>query len=185
MVRDDVLTKEFCESVIKKYEEDDRKIIGKTQGGIDINVKNSQDLYISRLCEWNDICSQLDSILKTYTEKYLRFIKDTIGAEAYSHGFEDVLFGGYQIQKSGHYKWHNDDAVEMGKHRYITFIFYLNTITDGGETDFKFKQVKPVEGRLVMFPASWNYIHCGRPTNNKYIITGWIYKELTYKKMLT
>jgi hypothetical protein len=63
-------------------------------------------------------------------------------------------------------------------HRVITYLWYLNDVNDGGETEFcgDFK-VKPRAGKLVLFPASWCYPHKGiMPlSNNKYIITGWLH----------
>ena len=49
--------------------------------------------------------------------------------------------------------------------RHLTFCMYLNTITDGGETDFPTQEAKvsPVEGRAVIFPAVWTHAHRSLP----------------------
>ena len=46
------LSKEICEDIIKRYEEDDRKGPGKTLSGEMTTVKKSTDLHISVLKEW-------------------------------------------------------------------------------------------------------------------------------------
>ena len=108
------------------------------------------------------------------------------------------LFGsedfGYQIQKykknEGRYIFHSDDEITYsGKnnqvgYRTVTFIFYLNDIEEGGETTFPEFQVKPKKGSLLLFPATWNYIHSANipKSSDKYIITGWIYKFKTLQK---
>ena len=92
-----------------------------------------------------------------------------------------ILFdSGYQVQKyyknKGHYTWHSDDKITKHDVRYITFIFYLNTVDDGGETCFCDFKIKPKEGTLLLFPATWTYIHKGNTpvSDNKYILTGWL-----------
>ena len=61
--------------------------------------------------------------------------------------------------------------------RVMAWMFYLNTVTDGGQTRFISYDlnVNPVEGRLVIWPAFWTHIHHGitSETQTKYIATGW------------
>ena len=41
-------------------------------------------------------------------------------------------------------------------------------------------KVQPRQGRMLLFPATWCYIHRGaelKGTQNKYIITGWISRK--------
>ena len=180
-VQDGVLDSTFCKDVIRKFEFDQGARPGITFAGYHPNVKFSKDLYISRIQDWDDICTKLDDILKQYIQKYEEFVNSTFPEP---QTFSDVWHTGYQIQESGHYVWHNDSAIEHGKERILTFIFYLNTIEEGGETDFSYKSVNPVEGRLVMFPATWNYIHCGKPATRKFILTGWLWRNVITKKQM-
>jgi hypothetical protein len=180
-VEDDVLDPKFCESLIKKFEADDRKNPGVTMDGLLPDVKDSVDLDISRLYEWNADCEKLDSLLVKQLEKYEKFVGERFPRNGV---FKNLKRTCYNIQKSGHYVWHEDSAVVHGSIRTLTFIWYLNTIDEGGETDFHFKSVKPVQGRFVMFPATWDYIHCGRKATNKYILTGWLLKDLKPPNLL-
>jgi hypothetical protein len=183
MVIDDALPGSFCQDIIRKFEADDRKQPGVTFKGLNKALKDSDDLVITRLKEWNEVCNAVDNVIKGCIKEYMHFVNSKFPEH---DNFDDVsLSTGYQIQKSGHYVWHNDAAVEDNKTRVFTFIFYLNTVTEGGETDFHYKSVKPVEGRVVMFPATWDYIHCGRPARNKYILTGWLYRPIRLKKILS
>jgi hypothetical protein len=54
---------------------------------------------------------------------------------------------------------------------------YLNDVTDDGETEFYYQQVKfqPKKGLTVIWPADWTHTHRGiaSMTQDKYIVTGW------------
>jgi hypothetical protein len=61
--------------------------------------------------------------------------------------------------------------------RHLTFMTYLNSIEDGGETHFLTPdiKIKPKEGLTIIWPAGWTHPHRGHPSKNtkKRIITGW------------
>lgn len=54
---------------------------------------------------------------------------------------------------------------------------YLNTIEEGGETEFLYcnKRIKAERGRLIVFPAAFTHTHRGNPPigKDKYIISSW------------
>jgi len=58
-----------------------------------------------------------------------------------------------------------------------TWMVYLNDVEEGGETEFLYqhKRLKPEQGTLVIWPASFTHTHRGNPplSNDKYIVTGW------------
>ena len=56
--------------------------------------------------------------------------------------------------------------------RYLTLILYLNTVDQGGETEFPHQglKIKPVEGRCIIHPADWTYSHKSHPSGEaKYV----------------
>ena len=172
------LTTEFCKEIIQRFEDDARKHPGKTVGGFHPEMKNSMDLAISNFEEWNDVTDKLDDILAEAVKEYDKFISEKLDFTQFS--YSTTLNGNtYQIQKSGFYKYHHDALVDkvIGKVRVLTFLWYLNTPETGGETDLVYKKIKPEEGKLLLFPATWEYIHAGLPTQNKYIITGWLWEN--------
>ena len=84
------------------------------------------------------------------------------------------------FKDSGGYDYHNDFILGKDTTRFMTFIIYLNNVNEGGETKFlhQNKKVKPLYGRLMIFPPTHNYLHIGLPpiSNDKYIITSFLIK---------
>jgi len=169
------LSPEFCDKIIKRFEKDNRCTPGHTGGGFHPNMKNSIDLYISRFEDWEDVCAVLNEKLGENLKEYQYFLDDKLPTK---YGVIDTWCTGFQIQKSGYYRWHNDVRIEHGSERILTFIWYLNTIEEGGHTGFLHKTVKPETGKFVFFPATWDYIHCGFDAKDKYIITGWMWRAV-------
>ena len=77
----------------------------------------------------------------------------------------------------GFFDWHCERASLKYSNRVLVWMIYLNTVTDKGETEFYYQQhLEPVvEGKLIIWPSDWMYLHKGipSPTQTKYILTGW------------
>ena len=60
---------------------------------------------------------------------------------------------------------HADVLTHEGAKRILILMVYLNDNFNGGETVFPVlgDQIKPVRGRLLMFPPTWTYLHRGNP----------------------
>ena len=88
----------------------------------------------------------------------------------------------YPRQTGGYHAWHSEVAPQAGTfenlHRVLFFMYYLNDVAEGGETEFFYQQrkVQPRQGRMVIAPAYFTHTHRGnRPvTGHKYILTSWI-----------
>ena len=92
----------------------------------------------------------------------------------------------------GHYNtWHYDevcweptiyrDPINANKieiSRIFVIMYYLNTVKEGGETEFKYANTKitPVEGTGVIFPAGFPFSHKGHSpiSSDKLIVTSWL-----------
>ena len=89
---------------------------------------------------------------------------------------------GFQIQhyekKVGRYQWHCDLAGLNRSYRQLACILYLNSVEEGGETEFKHPKylVKPEQGKVILFPPFWTHTHRGRMpiSGDKTIITTFI-----------
>ena len=56
---------------------------------------------------------------------------------------------------------------------------YLNDVSDGGETEFPYYNLKvtPEKGKTLIWPSEWTHAHrgCIVKKGPKYIITGWMH----------
>ena len=165
------LDSNFCNEIIQRFEEDTNKRPGEAGGRFQPHVKISIDLGIAHHEKWADVVLKLQERLYDGYKQYDGFLKSKFP------GYDlttSTNISGYQIQKSGSYKWHEDSCSDPRKYvRTTTFIWYLNDKPKESGTGFNYRTEQPETGKLVIFPATWPYIHCGLPAEDKYIITGW------------
>jgi len=184
------LSHEICDRIIQQYEESSIKYEGVTLSGLDKNIKDTCDLSIPE--NWDEINQGLIVELEKHMNIYIKLIesganyrKDNNYGNEFHHFHEYTQQHPFIIQRYekniGKYVYHDDSKVEQTKTRTITYIWYLNDVIEGGETEFfggSFK-VRPEKGKLLLFPALWCYPHRGNIpiSSNKYIVTGWLYTE--------
>ncbi|GMA82414.1 2OG-Fe(II) oxygenase [Shewanella glacialipiscicola] len=88
----------------------------------------------------------------------------------------------YQQNKGGYPHWHSEQFPQNGHnealHRVVLYMFYLNDVEEGGETEFYYQQrkISPKKGTMVIAPAGFTHSHRGnRPVSgDKYIVTSWL-----------
>ena len=177
-VERDALPKSFCNNVIEKFEQDDRKRQGQVGGGVQLDIKRSSDLSISELDDWKSYDQAFFKSLNGGLKKYIRFLpEEYMKHRALSELGNDT---GYQIQRTqpnDYYIWHHDQTTT----RLVTFIWYLNDIKDGGYTEFiDGTRIQPEAGKLIIFPATWDFLHRGvsPKTEIKYLCTGWVHADM-------
>lgn len=174
------LPEHICDGLISFFENNsDKHHIGKygdgavnklhkdsTDFSFDIDIAMIQNSFVSEYSFW------LNSFLELYKsefralDKYLDIwgIVEKVNIQRYnpSQGFHSV---------------HCESIGENTSQRILVFQTYLNTVINGGETEFEQHQYKtPAEkGLTVLFPAGWTHPHrgCVSNTETKYIITGW------------
>jgi len=87
-----------------------------------------------------------------------------------------------QLQKTprtgGYHIWHFENSGG-GSHKRALFVqLYLNTIDEGGETEFLYqsKRIPAVQGSMLICPAGFTHTHRGNPPlkGNKFTINSWV-----------
>lgn len=194
-INENSLSKELCFDILNLFE-NENKYEGITAGGLNKSVKDTTEVQIpqnSKSPLFNKLRTLLDKELSNNIKKYVNNINNFVSeheenSENKFKIFNDFLsYDTMQIQKydkqKGRYVYHHDFIIQEKEKRYrvITFIWYLNNVEEGGETEFwSDYKIKPTAGKLVLFPASWTFPHRGKMpiSNDKYIITGWVYLNM-------
>lgn len=157
---------------------------GKTGGGLLKTVKSSRDCALSTdkigIDRWNNTFEFVEQHIVEGLSKAVAWYK----AEFQSlHGWTAVSDTGFQLQQYpqnyGFYREHVDSMPDdWTSNRVLGCVVYLNTIEVGGETDFPMHgaSVKPVSGRIALFPATFTHPHVGRPalSEDKWIISTFV-----------
>ena len=128
----------------------------------------------------NPETGQAESVTQDNYERLAKPQMDNIVPQFFRFG--DINMQKYQAGKGGYPYWHsevypqlpNNDAL----HRILLFMYYLNDVEEGGETDFYYqeKSIKPQKGTMVIAPAYFTHTHRGNipRSNDKYIVTSWV-----------
>ena len=189
------LSPKVCKQLIDLFEKETHiSLSWRNWAGLDTTIKDSLDLMIGyAILEskkrkkkkevgevgFNSLHDALSKGVKEYYKEFRVFDENIhMSGRAFNH--PELVDTGYQIQKttpkSGGYVPHNDSRSEFSgdraQTRQLTFIWYLNDV-DGGPTGFiTGRDIQPEEGKLVLFPATWNMVHWGVPPNtgNKYLL---------------
>jgi predicted 2-oxoglutarate/Fe(II)-dependent dioxygenase YbiX len=182
---EDVLSKDFCRHLITKFENSKQEHTpGHTREGINLNIKKGTDLWMANFKEnWQKELLKFNKIVHDVLQSY----NDHVGNET-GISFHTLFTGSKvlypQIQKTGeneYYNWHSDGEPSKNT-RVLTLLFYLNDVDEkqGGATEFIHgkRLVQPKTGKVVIFPATWSYMHRGQAVKygEKYVIAMFVYE---------
>lgn len=181
------LPEELCDTIIEMFEKEETRYEGVTAQGLNKKVKDTMDFVIPNDSErWKRVLNTLTKELHRNLNLYIKDMKQNL--PDYPLFSKNYLFeNSFQIQRYnkniGKYVYHHDHDIrfENKDHRVITYLWYLNTVEEGGQTEiWGDTKIKPETGKLLLFPASWTFPHSGLMpiSNNKYIITGWLYESI-------
>lgn len=147
---------------------DSRISNGEVGGTVNKNIRNTKILDVPATFS-NDIkWFEVSQIIWNYANQY------ALDFEIGFSGMEPVQLLHYSTQ-DGFYKPHADSGPEHI--RIFSALLYLNDVKEGGETFFKNFDVSvtPKEGRLVLFPADYIYLHEAKTpkSEDKFCLVTW------------
>jgi hypothetical protein len=181
-LKENVITKDLCKEIIDLFEKNSNNHYnGLVLSGYRPDIKNTKDFSLNP--DVDEISKKINDELTKILAINIKSYFDSTGIIKIFSNF--VQYDYFMIQKyfknEGKYDYHNDFFSDYKHFRYraCSYIFYLNDVKDGGETEFwygKYK-IKPKAGNLLIFPSFWCFPHTGKMpiSNDKYIITGWVY----------
>jgi hypothetical protein len=197
-INENSISRELCEDIINLFEVEESKYAGKIKAGVNKDVKDTTDYMINpEDKKWSKIHSFLKKELNNNLNSYLKKLngndcinnREQLSSEVEYNYFSvlSLFFYSFMVQKynknCGRYIYHNDSHMDFSNksYRVITYLWYLNDVNEGGQTVFEDNiKITPTAGKLLLFPACWTYPHCGKIpiSDNKYILTGWVYMKL-------
>lgn len=184
----------LCEEIIQLFDDEcEGKFDGLIFQGLNKDIKDTTDFIIPNNSDkWSKIVFFLKKELNKHLQKYI----STINLDSYlpinNNNIDGRIFtncemhiDNFMIQKYekniGKYTYHNDFRICNDRFRIITYLWYLNTVDEGGETQFwDGYKIKPEQGKIIIFPSNWCFQHKANvPISDcKYIITGWFYLKI-------
>jgi hypothetical protein len=181
------ISRELCNDMINLFEREENRYAGHTASGFDANIKDTTDFIITKGgTRWDKINKLLSKELNHNLIEYIKKYNNMVHPNYQIFHANYLSTNSMQLQKYeknvGKYVYHEDSRCDFAgrKMRKLTFIWYLNDVAEGGETEFWSKySIKPEAGKLVLFPANWTFPHTGKIpiSNDKYIITGWLWQH--------
>lgn len=175
-VYDNALPAHFCAQLIQGFQEnvDAQRINGR---GVRAGLEHSAwtELVISKLADQAFLgffLNQIEHWLQRYNDEVrlsipvpLRPNTAPLTMKRYRAGHDEAF--------QPHF-----DSIDAVAGRYMVFLWYLNDVVDGGETEFcdLGLKVSARTGRLLMFPPYWMYQHAGLPprSGDKYILSTYL-----------
>jgi len=184
-VYDGYIPDEACDEAIelfKKYQEFNKVFSRFSSEGSTQDRKNDKQLFCSPevLTDQEFNVNKLKSLIINFDMALRHYYTET---NFKKYTAEDIITDHVKIQKTipsqGYHVWHVEHGQgRENEKRVLVYSIYLNTVEDGGETEFLYQsqRVKAVKRRICIFPASFPYVHRGNPplSGEKYILTSWI-----------
>jgi|TARA_Y200000002_G_scaffold368021_1_gene360636 hypothetical protein len=171
-VYDEMFTKAFCDSVIEGYNNAKKTVVDREQRPSFTEVNISQR-YLAKDPLWMSIQKQIQTVFVDCIQLYMNSLQVEVDFPA-KYSFEEYRVKYYNNNGHDQFKDHVDVGDHNSARRFLVMFLYLNTVEVGGQTMFPRlgESISPQTGRVLMFPANWQYRHAGLPpeSDNKYIV---------------
>ena len=174
------IDKNVCTDLITYFENSPNKTPGV------LNLKGGKQGINKKKKLSTDVCIRANNQDREILNYYKELAKVT---EAYKKKYKYcnilqrpwALTGDWNLQRykpnEGYFLKHFEKTGNSTIYRHLTFMTYLNTIKEGGETEFYYQKlkIKPETGLTLLWGCDWTFTHRGitSPTETKYIATGW------------
>lgn len=180
-VIDKVLSPLFCEALIEKFERNEFH----EQSTTDWENRHFVEVNISGTSAWIQEHEMFVSITQQMWKTYAEHHVIQMGSQwPKTFGYEQFRMKRYLPNGRDQFSFHTDVGSYASARRFLSFLWYLNDVAEGGMTKFAYSptdtpffEIKPVQGRVLMFPPLWTYPHWGEKviSGPKYCVSGYLH----------
>jgi len=173
---DHALAPELCAQMVDSFEKSARLHTRNGRGVMpQLGQSSWTELNVSKAGD-ADLETFFRGQIHHYLQRYNELLKLTLPVPARER-IENLRIKRYFVDGDDQFQPHFD-SLDYNSNRYLVFIWYLNDVTAGGETDFPDLglRISAKAGRLLVFPPYWMFQHAGLPpkSNDKYIISTYL-----------
>ena len=169
---DNVLAPDVCKSIIEAFSKSNSEYIDREQRPAFTHLNISKP-YKENDILWVKHHDTIMNVFDEYIEKYVTSL-DCGPDFPFNSSYEEFRMKRYENDGHDQFKDHVDVGDYNSARRFLVMFLYLNNVAVGGETHFPRlgESISPQTGRVLMFPATWQYRHAGLPpmSDNKYIV---------------
>lgn len=176
-VWDGLFKPELCASFIERFEKLDDRQVRTSEYSWSNDYRKFKEVDVKQNLAFADLMDPYYSRIAQVYDHY----KLVTGAKFFppKHSFENARMKKYLNDDYEQFGWHADVGDKPSSSRYLAMFVYLNDVDEGGETEFSNVDftIKPMCGRIVVFPPMWMYEHRGKKpiSNSKYILSTYLH----------
>ena len=170
-VFDNAIPKSVCKVAIDLFEKEKELEEWDRQGRPQFQQYNITSHLEKGHNDWDQIQNALIESAHFYGKKYMDEC-DCTDFFPLQSSLEEFRMKKYRKGTNDRFDRHVDVGDYSSAKRFLALFWYLNTVTDGGETVFGDLKYSAIECRLLMFPPLWTFPHAGLPaiSDDKYIV---------------
>ena len=175
-VYDDVIDADSCKMLIEKFEDSHEHFLTVHDEDDDERISFKQIVLVDHK-EWESVQKGMLEVFQDYIIHYKVDCNIVTKQWPETYGYEAIRIKRYLANDYDRFDPHVDVLNFETARRFLTFFIYLNDVEEGGETQFMNLHkpgtyipytVQPKQGRLLMFPPTWQYYHAGlKPISGK------------------
>ena len=175
-VYDDVIDADSCKMLIEKFEDSHEHFLTVHDEDGDERISFKQIVLVDHK-EWESVQKGMLEVFQDYIIHYKVDCNIVTKQWPETYGYEAIRIKRYLANDYDRFDPHVDVLNYETARRFLTFFIYLNDVEEGGETQFMNLHkpgtyipytVQPKQGRLLMFPPTWQYYHAGlKPISGK------------------
>jgi len=179
----DVLTNEECTELVSHYETLTKLNLSFTRLELRDAIAHTKSDTAAFLLEETSLKVTPDqSFLNNFLRKFWTCYEQYAQKYSVLLDSEKKQIRSMKLQKTlpgeGYHMWHYESDSQDKASRICAWGIYLNTIEQGGETEFLYQgmRIPAIQGTLAIWPAGYTHTHRGNPplSGEKYLLTGWV-----------